>query len=74
MKLSPSQFASNRRLTGSQLLPFILRVFLGCFAAGGCWPMVHAADVSYYGVIKSQRYVQTVSTGPTALLQQRFWF
>lgn len=37
-------------------------------------PTAPAADVSYYGVIKSQRYVQTLSTGPTALASNAFGF
>lgn len=37
-------------------------------------PLTHAADVSYYGVVKSQLYHQTISTPPTALASDAFGF
>lgn len=37
-------------------------------------PRARAGDVSFYGVIKSQRYQQTVATPPTALASNAFGF
>lgn len=51
-------------------IPIVLAVLV----AGGSAPIAHAGDVSYYGIIKSQRYQQTVSTPPTALLSNAFAF
>lgn len=52
----------------------IVRVFLGFGIFLSAAQVGRAADVSYYGVIKSQRYQQTVSTPPTALASNAFGF
>jgi hypothetical protein len=74
MKPSQSQSSSILRAAGGKGPSAILQVFLAILATVGSGPAAHATDVSYYGVIKSQRYLQTLSTGPTALASNAFGF
>jgi hypothetical protein len=55
-------------------MKFPNQFLLVVLAVGGFSPVGNAADVSYYGIIKSQRYQQTGSATPTALASNAFGF
>ena len=55
-------------------MKLLIRVLLAGLIAAGSLRSVRAGDVSYYGIIKSQRFQQTNSTPPTALASNAFGF